>query len=150
MLRRPAMRRRCSLTDAAVLTALHSAAFGHARAHGWREEDFSRALDDDRHVIVSSAKGYAMARVLMDEAELLLIATLPDARRGGEGTRLLTELLEHLVARQVTRLFLEVVETNDAAVAFYHRHGFSVSGHRHNYYGRGPGHGAVLMEKALN
>ena len=91
-----------------------------------------------------------MARVLLDEAELLLIATLPEARRGGEATALLKRLFRHLTERQVTRVFLEVVETNEAALALYRRQGFSTSGHRQNYYGRGSGHGAVLMEKALN
>ncbi|MCH2075886.1 MAG: GNAT family N-acetyltransferase [Rhodobacteraceae bacterium] len=137
------------MTDAATLNTLHSAAFGHAEAHGWRRDDFAKALEDEGHVIVATAKGYALARVLLDEAELLLIATLPNARRSGEGTALLKELFEQLAERQVARVFLEVVETNEAALALYRRHGFSVSGHRHNYYGRGAGHGAVLMEKAL-
>ena len=149
MPRHRGMRRRFSLTDAETLNALHSAAFGHAGAHGWRPEDFAKALEDEGHVIVSTPNGYAMARVLLDEAELLLIATLPDARRSGEGTALLKALLDELAKRQVARVFLEVVETNEAALALYQRHGFSVSGHRHNYYGRGAGHGAVLMEKAL-
>lgn len=129
---------------------MHVRAFGHPGAHGWHAADFARALVDDAHILVSDARGYAVARVTLDEAELLLIAVLPEARREGVARKLFAELETLLRARDVRRVFLEVVETNAAARSFYHSHGFEVSGERKNYYGRGPGHGAVLMEKALN
>ncbi|MEM1233134.1 MAG: GNAT family N-acetyltransferase [Pseudomonadota bacterium] len=138
------------MTEAATLDALHTRAFGHPGAHGWREADFERALKGETHDLVWTDDGYAMARTTLDEAELLLIATVPERRRRGVATRMLSLLERRLKGRGVTRLFLEVVETNFPALTFYEKHGFKRSGHREGYYGRGAGHGAVLLDKALN
>ncbi|MEL6549504.1 MAG: GNAT family N-acetyltransferase [Pseudomonadota bacterium] len=137
------------MTDAASLDALHSRAFGHAGAHGWRKADFEEALTNPSMIIVDSQNGYALARTTLDEAELLLIAVLPEARRAGHGGALLAALERALVARGVKRLFLEVMEANAAAVAFYRRRGFKETGRRAGYYGRGTGHDAQLFEKPL-
>lgn len=99
--------------------------------------------------VVDSQNGYALARTILDEAELLLIAVLPEARRAGHGGALLAALEQALVARGVKRLFLEVMEANTAAVAFYRRRGFKETGRRAEYYGRGTGHDAQLFEKPL-
>ncbi|MEO1796010.1 MAG: GNAT family N-acetyltransferase [Pseudomonadota bacterium] len=137
------------MTDAATLNALHVSAFGHAGAHGWREADFARALEDPAFALATSPDGYAIARLVLDEAELLLIATRPEARRSGVATALLSDLEARLVARGVTRLMLEVMEANVAASAFYEARGFREAGRRAGYYGRGAGHDARLFEKAL-
>lgn len=137
------------MTDAATLNALHVSAFGHAGAHGWREADFAQALEDPAFVLATSQDGYAIARVVLDEAELLLIATRPVARRSGVATALLAELEAQLASRGVTRLMLEVREANAAASAFYEARGFREAGRRAGYYGRGAGHDARLFEKAL-
>lgn len=131
------------------ITALHVAAFGHDGAHGWHLKDFAKAIDDPSVVISVSENGYAIARVVMDEAELLLIATRPTARRKGIASKLLRDLETSLCARAARRLFLEVHEGNGPALAFYERLDFKRSGLRPGYYGRGPGHAAILMEKPL-
>ena len=134
---------------AATLHALHTSAFGHLRAHGWGEAEFARALEDDKYVVVTQSDGYALALCVLDEAELLLIAALPGARRKGVGTALLGELESRLAAKGATRLTLEVMEANSAATEFYRARGFREVGLRPQYYGRGPGHGARLFEKPL-
>ncbi|MEM9853404.1 MAG: GNAT family N-acetyltransferase [Pseudomonadota bacterium] len=137
------------------LNALHMRAFGQAGAHGWREADFARALADDAYTCLTQGAGYAVARRVLDEADLMVIGVAPDARRKGQGTALLTALENTLAARGVAKLMLEVGGANAAALAFYQARGFRQTGRRDGYYGIGArgtgglGHAALLFEKAL-
>jgi ribosomal-protein-alanine N-acetyltransferase len=71
------------------------------------------------------------------EAELLNLAVRPEARRRGLGRA----LLALLAGRKV---WLEVRESNQAAIRFYESQGFRVYGRRRQYY-RQPVEDAVLM-----
>ncbi|MEM9435558.1 MAG: GNAT family N-acetyltransferase [Pseudomonadota bacterium] len=137
--------------DAAALDALHRGAFGHAGAHGWGEADFRAALEDDAYSVATREQGFALARRVVDEAELMLIAVLPTARRSGVASALLSDLEAKLHAGGARRLMLEVSGSNEAALAFYRARGFAEVGLRPGYYGTGasPGHAALLFEKAL-
>jgi ribosomal-protein-alanine N-acetyltransferase len=77
--------------------------------------------------------GFALARVVADEAELLLLATRPSARRRGVAGALLRAVINEAEARGVTQLHLEVRAGNDA-VRLYRREGFEKVGERRNYY----------------
>jgi hypothetical protein len=61
---------------------------------------------------------------------------------------LLKAALEQFVGRGVSRVFLEVRESNEAGIAFYTKHGFAKTGRRPKYY-TDPAEAAVLMEKKL-
>lgn len=77
--------------------------------------------------------GFALARAIMDEAELLLIAVDPAHRRSGIGGALLRGLIADCEGRGVRRLHLEV-RANNPAIALYAAHGFVPVGTRRNYY----------------
>lgn len=78
--------------------------------------------------------GFAVARAVADEAELLLIGV---ERPGlGHGTRLMRAILDDARARGAGRLFLEMRDGN-AAERMYRREGFVPVGRRPGYY-RGP------------
>ncbi|KTT72440.1 ribosomal protein S18-alanine N-acetyltransferase [Sphingomonas endophytica] len=81
--------------------------------------------------------GFALVRAIMDEAELLLIAVDPAARRRGVGAALLRGVIAECDGRGVARLHLEV-RANNPAVALYAAHGFVRAGVRRDYY-RGTG-----------
>lgn len=81
--------------------------------------------------------GFALARAIADEAELLLLATSPAARRRGVGGALLRAVIAEAQSRGVVQLHLEVRSGNDA-VRLYRREGFDKVGDRPNYY-RGKG-----------
>jgi len=68
------------------------------------------------------------------EAEILNLAVIPAKRRKGEGGALLKAAVEALRARKVSRVFLEVRESNEAGMAFYEKQGFSKTGRRAGYY----------------
>lgn len=77
--------------------------------------------------------GFALTRSIVDEAELLLIAVHPDARRCGVGAALLEAVLDGCRQRSVDRVFLEVRACN-SAIGLYTSFGFCKVGERRNYY----------------
>ncbi|MEE8454540.1 MAG: GNAT family N-acetyltransferase [Limibaculum sp.] len=95
--------------------------------------------------------GFALYRAVADEAELLTISVLPEARRSGIGAGLLAACEDGARAAGAVRLFLEVAAGNLAARALYGRAGYRECGRRKGYYQRPDGSrdDAVVMEKAL-
>lgn len=77
--------------------------------------------------------GFSLARSVADEAELLLLAVLPDRHRQGIGSRLLDDFMGRARACGAARVHLEVRDGNPA-VAMYRAAGFSPVGRRRNYY----------------
>lgn len=77
--------------------------------------------------------GFALLRAAVDEAELLLLATRPAARRRGVAGALLRAAIAEARGRGVRRLHLEVRAGNDA-VRLYRREGFEKVGERRGYY----------------
>ena len=80
--------------------------------------------------------GFSLMRAVVDEAELLLVAVAPDARRRGVGKCLIEHFIEEARRRGALRLHLEVRDGNDA-VSLYRAAGFETAGRRRDYY-RGP------------
>lgn len=79
------------------------------------------------------AVGFAMTRGVLDEAELLLLAVMPDARRRGVGAALLRSVIADCSERKISTLHLEVRAGNDA-IKLYSNSGFSKIGERRDYY----------------
>ena len=77
--------------------------------------------------------GFALARVVAGEAELLLLAVKRGAQGRGVGQSLLERFTDIAKSRGADRLHLEVREGN-RAIRLYKRAGFSEVGRRRNYY----------------
>jgi ribosomal-protein-alanine N-acetyltransferase len=95
--------------------------------------------------------GFALVRVAADEAEILAIGVLPDARRQGLGRVLVDALARAAGTRGADRVFLEVAEDNLAARALYASEGFDAVGRRPGYYRRnsGPNVAALILRRPL-
>ena len=91
--------------------------------------------------------GFTLVWLVADEAELLVIATHPDARRRGIGAALLTAALAQVRTARV--MHLEVRAGNLAAQALYEKLGFAQVGRRRGYYAD-DGEDAVLMTATLS
>jgi ribosomal-protein-alanine acetyltransferase len=125
--------------------------------HPWTREHFEDALRAGYLCLVAhehgEAIGFAIARILVDDAELLLISVRPEHRRSGCASTLLNALIERLAELAKTPLHLEVRSSNATAIAFYEARGFVRSGLRKNYYPDGvlgnQREDAVLMQRAL-
>lgn len=137
--------------DIPVLAALHAACFTAPWDQPWTDRSFAEVLQMPGSgayiaALGSEPVGFAVARVVADEAELLLIGIHPQHRRAGFGQMLLDHLAEALRAAGAAKLFLEVAESNLAAAAFYRAAGFQPVGRRRKYY---EGEDALVLVKAL-
>lgn len=77
--------------------------------------------------------GFALCRIVADEAELLLLGVRPLFRRMGIGRKLLERFCASAASLGAARLHLEVREGNEA-VELYRSLGFDQVGCRKNYY----------------
>ncbi len=119
------------------------------------EEDVKTGDNDDLAVYADAAAldagnpvGYAVGYFAADEAELPSIAVSPQMRRHGIGDALLNELFNQVKARGAAKLFLEVRESNEAAIALYEKNGFITAGTRRHFYSN-PEEDALVMMKLL-
>jgi ribosomal-protein-alanine N-acetyltransferase len=118
----------------------------------WTRETFEKVSGSgERAWVIESGgwiEGFLVIRIVVDEAEILNIAVDQLARRKGRATALLQESLTELGKARVQRVFLEVRESNAAALAFYTKLGFEMFGKRPGYY-RDPEEAALCMKKKL-
>ena len=107
---------------------------GIGDVHGW--------VIGDREIVF----GFLAVRAIVaaKEMELLNLAVGPNWRRKGYASALLNAALTECRQRGHQAVFLEVRESNERALAFYKKHGFSASGRRPRYY-RNPEEAAVTM-----
>jgi len=77
--------------------------------------------------------GFALSRLLVDEAELLLLAVEPDARCHGVGRALIERAATVAAGKGAHRLLLEVRDGNQA-LDLYRDSGFGEIGRRRAYY----------------
>lgn len=77
--------------------------------------------------------GFALSRIIVDEAELLLLAVASHSRRHGVGMALIERTRDITRLRNGTRLLLEV-RHNNPAIDLYKKAGFALIGRRPGYY----------------
>ena len=123
----------------AVMTAAFDPAFGEA----WSLPQVTGVLHGAGAALLVARDGgpvlgFALIRVVLDEAELLLLAVDPAVRRQGTGARLVEAAAAVAGARGATRLMLEVRDGNPAAL-LYQMAGFVPVGRRTGYYRRTAG-----------
>lgn len=98
------------------------------------------------------AAGLVLVRAASDECEILWLVVGPSWRRKGLGRRLLRAALCHAAGTGASTAYLEVAETNRAAIALYGVEGFQACGRRAAYYRNaqdGQTDDALLYKKAL-
>lgn len=77
--------------------------------------------------------GFALARMIVDESELLLLGVRPAFRRMGIGRLLIQHTRQEASSRGATKLHLEVRDGNMAG-ELYESEGFLPVGRRRDYY----------------
>jgi [ribosomal protein S18]-alanine N-acetyltransferase len=142
--------------DLDAAAEIHAQAFSQA----WSGDEFAALLGQDgvfgfaaRRVAApdTSPLGIVLARLAVDEAEILTVAVSPAARGKGVGRLLMDAVLERLHAERANALFLEVEETNVPALALYRRLRFEEVGRRPAYYAGTDGKrtSALILKRAL-
>ena len=90
--------------------------------------------------------GFLVARRAADEIEILNLAVAPEARRKGVARRLVGEALVWGKSSGARRAFLEVRESNRAAIRLYESLGFVGAGRRARYYANPVEDGLLLAQ----
>lgn len=132
------------------MAALYGAAFAQSRA--WSAAEISGLLaQPTTFAIAAGAAGFALGRVVADEAELITLAVAPEMRRTGVGRGLLAGFEAAAKARGAVRALLEVAADNRAALGLYRADEWRESARRRGYYRRinGVHCDAIILAKAL-
>lgn len=125
--------------DIPEVMAVMEAAFGDTFGESWTHSQLAGILPMAGVSLViartadGDCSGFSLARSVADEAELLLIAVLPEKRRRGIGSMLLDRFVDDARAQGLRRIHLEVRDGNPAT-AIYASFGFQPVGRRSNYY----------------
>lgn len=93
--------------------------------------------------------GYFICYYVLDECEIARIAVAKEVRRKGIGQQLFDHMTEICQQKQLTRMLLDVRESNRVAIIFYEKNGFEMDGERKLYYGGKNPEDAVLMSRVL-
>ena len=129
---------------AAEMAQLHARCFVVPRP--WTEMEFAAFARDPHCFFLRDPHGFALGRLMVDEAELLTFAVAPERRRGGIGRRLFEGFEAEAVKRGAQRAFLEVASGNTAAISLYRNAGYTEVGRRPGYYA---GQDALILSKSF-
>jgi len=94
---------------------------------------------------------YGLISVAANEAHVLNLCVAPHAQGLGHGKRMLYKLMQLAEERDAASIFLEVRESNVAAVGLYEQEGFNRIGLRKGYYPAEDGReDALVFARELN
>lgn len=135
------------------LCTIERAAFA-GREVPWSAEDYMNIGGPPEAAIITDddvAEGLLVLQFAADEAEIINLGVVPEARRKGLGQELLDAGEALAIVLGIRRIFLEVAADNDAARALYVRSGYAEVGQRKNYYARPDGTrmDAIVKSKTL-
>lgn len=134
----------------AVMTSAFDPRFGEAWTHAQCAGLMSMpgvwltvATRDERTI------GFGLSRIVVDEAELLLLAVRPESRGSGVGRALLADFATVATRHGARRLHLEVRDGNEA-LNLYKEAGFTLAGRRVRYYSGADGqlYDALTLSRA--
>jgi ribosomal-protein-alanine acetyltransferase len=109
----------------------------------WPELEYVQLSADPRGTILvaeletmepAKVLGFAAFYRIIDEAELRNIAVDPAHQHQGVGRALVAEGHRRLLEAGAKRIFLEVRQSNKAALALYYSSGFGLHSQRKDYY----------------
>ena len=100
------------------------------------------AIEDERVL------GYVGMMCVLDEGQIINVATHPDSRRRGVGRALMIAIEQSAKERGIVFLSLEVRESNAAARSLYSSLGWVECGIRKNFYSK-PTENACIMTKSI-
>lgn len=137
-------------TDVASVTQIEK----KVQSHPWTEKQFLEAVEQYQSTVIEkngSVVGFCILQPVLDEANLLLMAVDPNQQGQGLGYELLTASLD-LLQNNPVQIFLEVRESNTAAIKLYEKADFHQIDLRKNYYPKADGtrEHAIIMVKSCS
>lgn len=121
--------------DAHALAFLHEELFPNC----WSAETFREYCLSPHYLVLKAETeghlvGVLVCQAILDEGEILTLGVLAGHRRRGVGARLLRAAIDEVRAAGVRVVFLDVAETNHAAISLYQSSGFRTIARREGYY----------------
>lgn len=121
------------------------------QTHPWSKQQFQESLASYQCTVYEQANqvvGFCILQPVLDEVNLLLMAIHPSQQGKGLGYALLDDSIQQLKNNPI-QIFLEVRESNTAAIRLYEKTGFHQIDLRKNYYPNPDGsrEHAVIMVK---
>ena len=113
----------------------------------WANEFKKKGIKVIGLILSNLVIGICVFHVVLDEAQINFFVIDEEYREKGFGSHLMSYLIKQCKRLNITKLFLEVSNTNETAERFYSRFNFSTVGVRRNYYKDGSD--ALLKEKKL-
>ncbi len=115
----------------------------------WSEKSFLESMEREDTVFLVALEdedvaGYIGCYCIAGAGEITNVAVKASHRRKGIGGKLLQKLYEEGAALDTQEYFLEVRESNEAAIGLYLSQGFVKEGIRKNFYEK-PVENAVIM-----
>ncbi|ENU15941.1 ribosomal protein S18-alanine N-acetyltransferase [Acinetobacter lwoffii] len=122
------------------------------QSHPWTLKQFEDAVTAYQSTVIEvkgQVVGFCILQPVLDEANLLLMAIDPAQQGQGLGYQLL-EASVAMLKNNPVQIFLEVRESNLAAIKLYEKSGFHQIDLRKNYYpnSNGSREHAIIMVKA--
>lgn len=138
------------MTTPLKLSKMEAQCFPDATAI-WSEAEYAAHLDSPAGIAMTTDAGFVVGTVAADEAEIFTIGVLPEERRKGCGTELLSMFEHSAKDRGAQRVFLEVAVDNNGALHLYASAGYTRVGRRRSYYKNAEGISvdAHILKKAL-
>ena len=126
--------RKASLADLNAIAAIEK----DAHLNPWSTELFKKSLLGSHLMWVMEAEnsvvGYMVVMPVVDEWELLNVVIARQSQGKGLGRVWIQFLIEQARNTSITRILLEVRQSNQAAISLYQKSGFDVFAERKNYY----------------
>lgn len=119
----------------------------------WSEGAISETFEQEQTLLLVAYEdrkliGYLILYFVLEEGEIARIAVIPECRRQGVGARMLLELEDLCEDNGITKLLLDVRESNETAISFYTSYGFGQDGVRRNFYSD-PQEDGILMSREI-
>ncbi len=122
-------------------------------ADGWSADSFISEAARESGIVLYAAENMQIAGLICgcfgaDQSDITSIAVAPEYRRRGIANDLINEFIS-LLPNMTESIFLEVRESNSAAIALYRKNGFEQVSIRKRFYSA-PDENALIMRKDLN
>lgn len=119
----------------------------------WSEGAISETFEQEQTLLLVAYEdrkliGYLILYFVLEEGEIARIAVIPECRRQGVGARMLLELEDLCEDNGITKLLLDVRESNETAISFYTSYGFVQDGVRRDFYSD-PQEDGILMSREI-
>lgn len=123
-------------------------------SESWSEKSYLEMAENKiysffKEEVNDKIAGFIVLMDVVDAAEIIRVAVLPEYREMGIGTKLIEKAVEEIMKKGMENIFLEVRESNSNAIKLYNKSGFEECGVRKNYYSNPKENGIIMIKRLI-